>query len=86
VDRDYTYTRSVAVQAGGDDVQPGGIAHVTVDGATETLPTWSPYPQFVVGYTLVRLRRTRRSTGSRFRRKGGAIIVRGRGTGTILNG
>lgn len=54
-DRSYAYTRTVTLQAGGDDVQPGGVAHVTVGGASESLPTTSPYPQFVVGYTLVRV-------------------------------
>jgi hypothetical protein len=54
-DRNYSYARAVTLQAGGEDVQPGGIAHVSVGGASQTLPTTSPYPQYVVGYSLVRV-------------------------------
>src|SRR5688572_2932513 len=54
-DRNYTYTRSVTVQAAGDDVRPGGIAHASVAGARETLTATSPYPQFLIGYSTLRI-------------------------------
>ena len=54
-ERNYAYTRSVTVQAAGDDVRPGGIAHASVAGARETLPATSPYPQFLIGYSTLRI-------------------------------
>jgi hypothetical protein len=39
----------------GDDVRPGGIAHASVAGARETLPATSPYPQFLIGYSTLRI-------------------------------
>jgi hypothetical protein len=44
----------MTMQASGDDVHPGAVAIASVAGASETLPTSSPHPQFVIGYTSVK--------------------------------